>query len=257
MTPEPGTMNMPRPKRHLAAVVADLNTVEPELGFELAETYRRHYVDDPAGQFQGYQDTDPERAWGLAEWALRAGQGALFDWITANALLPEADPQPANPDRIDRHTVRDLGEIAAAYDTIQLQVDKADAGLNPLGLAKNVVPFDIDPTRIAAGETHFEQVYERALKAMDNAVAVFDHANSLSQSLRALQDSETDFARNTQARERDYKNRLIGRSVWNTDWMLIIPGGTFLYDPDQGLETFINTVSDVKIFFQTYAYSGN
>jgi hypothetical protein len=52
-------------------------------------------------------------------------------------------------------------------------------------------------------------------------------------------------------------SRLIGRSVWNTDWMLIIPGGTFLNNPDQGLETFVNSVSDIKIFFQTYAYSGN
>jgi len=48
-----------------------------------------------------------------------------------------------------------------------------------------------------------------------------------------------------------------GRSVWNTRWMLIIAGGTFHYDPDYGLETFINNVSDIKIFFQTYAISGN
>jgi hypothetical protein len=52
-------------------------------------------------------------------------------------------------------------------------------------------------------------------------------------------------------------SRLIGRSVWNTDWMLIIPGGTFLNNPDQGLDTFVNSVSDIRIFFQTYAYSGN
>jgi hypothetical protein len=52
-------------------------------------------------------------------------------------------------------------------------------------------------------------------------------------------------------------SRLIGRSVWNTDWMLIIPGGTFLADPEQGLDTFIDSVSDIKIFFQTYSYSGN
>ena len=39
--------------------------------------------------------------------------------------------------------------------------------------------------------------------------------------------------------------------------MLIIPGGTFLFNPDQGLDTFINSVSDIKIFFQTYSYSGN
>jgi hypothetical protein len=51
--------------------------------------------------------------------------------------------------------------------------------------------------------------------------------------------------------------RLIGRSVWNTDWVLIIPGGTFLANPNQGLETFVNSVSDILIFFQTYAYSGN
>ena len=52
-------------------------------------------------------------------------------------------------------------------------------------------------------------------------------------------------------------SRLIGRSVWNTDWMLIIPGGTLLNDPNQGLNTFINSVSDIKMFFQTYSYSGN
>jgi hypothetical protein len=52
-------------------------------------------------------------------------------------------------------------------------------------------------------------------------------------------------------------SRLIGRSVWNTDWMLIIPGGTFLFDSEEGLDTFIDSVSDIKIFFQTYAYSGN
>jgi hypothetical protein len=52
-------------------------------------------------------------------------------------------------------------------------------------------------------------------------------------------------------------SRLIGRSVWNTDWMLIIPGGTLLSDPELGLGGFVNSVSDIKIFFQTYSYSGN
>lgn len=52
-------------------------------------------------------------------------------------------------------------------------------------------------------------------------------------------------------------SRLIGRSVWNTRWLIIIPGRTLLADPDQGLDRFIANVSDVKLFFQTYAYSGN
>jgi hypothetical protein len=63
-------------------------------------------------------------------------------------------------------------------------------------------------------------------------------------------------------------SRLIGRSVWNTEWMLIIPGKTLLNDPNEGIERFIygaktsngrdgNGVKDIKIFFQTYSISGD
>ncbi|MFQ5343640.1 MAG: hypothetical protein ACE5F6_19030, partial [Anaerolineae bacterium] len=51
--------------------------------------------------------------------------------------------------------------------------------------------------------------------------------------------------------------RLIGRSVWNTEWVLIIPGATLLSDPQVGLERFIENVDDIYIYFQTYAYAGN
>jgi hypothetical protein len=88
-------------------------------------------------------------------------------------------------------------------------VDKADAGLNPLGIAKNAVPFDIDPALISAGQTHFEQIYDRALEAMDNTVTIFNHANQLSQALRGLQDSVNSFSRTATDRERDFKNRMI------------------------------------------------
>ena len=45
--------------------------------------------------------------------------------------------------------------------------------------------------------------------------------------------------------------------------MIIIPGGTLLADPDEGLQTLIDGIngnpgiSDIKLFFQTYSYSGN
>ncbi|KPA10811.1 hypothetical protein MHK_008982, partial [Candidatus Magnetomorum sp. HK-1] len=55
----------------------------------------------------------------------------------------------------------------------------------------------------------------------------------------------------------NYDSRLIGRSVWNTRWLLIIPGGTFHYSPNFGVRTFIDNVTDIKLFFQTYAISGN
>jgi hypothetical protein len=59
------------------------------------------------------------------------------------------------------------------------------------------------------------------------------------------------------AAEMTTDSRLIGRSVWNTDWLLIIPGGTLLYDANAGLDTFINSVTDIRLFFQTYSYAGN
>jgi hypothetical protein len=39
--------------------------------------------------------------------------------------------------------------------------------------------------------------------------------------------------------------------------MLIVPGASLGSDQSQGLDRFINSVTDIKIFFQTYAYSGN
>ena len=61
--------------------------------------------------------------------------------------------------------------------------------------------------------------------------------------------------------------RLVGRSVWNTRWLLIIPGRALLEDPDQGIERFIygpkvdgsytgDGVKDIKLFFQTYGIWG-
>ena len=52
-------------------------------------------------------------------------------------------------------------------------------------------------------------------------------------------------------------NRLVGRSVWNSQWKLVIPGKTLLHDPNEGLERFLQTVKDIKIHFVTYSFSGN
>jgi probable HAF family extracellular repeat protein len=179
-------------------------------------TYRLNYVDDPAGQWQGYKDTKADRGWGVTEWARRAGMGAYFDWLTGNTMLPSEDPNPAHTgiDKIDRKTVRELHEISAQYAEIQTRLDQADAGLNPLGLAKGVVPFDIDPSLVGgaagiAGKTHYEQIQERALKAMNNALSVWNEVNKSTEALRRNQDSVEQFTANVNDQERDYKNRLI------------------------------------------------
>jgi hypothetical protein len=52
-------------------------------------------------------------------------------------------------------------------------------------------------------------------------------------------------------------NRLVGRSVWNSQWKLVIPGRTLLNDPKEGLDRLIQTLTDIKLNFTTYSYSGN
>jgi len=254
-------------------------------------TYRQHYVEDPEEQWQGYKDVDQDRAWGVAGWASRSGQGAFFDWVVGNAILPPetveqtiTENQIATTDqtafvlsfihydpsidprvlqvfvndvlqdmgtydisttaipaphyvettvtfheglalndevsftliklaegiqRVDRTTVLELAEIAGQYQAVQAQADQANLGLNPLGIAKHEVPFDIDPQGIDDGQTHFEQTYAKAVQAMNNAIAVFNHANQSTMLLRRQQDTLSDFQRNIENSEADFNNRLI------------------------------------------------
>ncbi len=186
-------------------------------------TYRDRYVADPAGQWQGYRDTDTARAWGVDEWARRAGQGAYFDWLTANAILPAVHtaplsnpggPAPTGLQKIDRTTVPELTKIATAFDKIQTQMDQADRGLNPLGVTPGTVPFDIDPAFLIIGSgiqgtKHFEQIYERTIAAVNGARRIFDHANELTQRLRQTQISSDAFAQDVRDQENDFRSRLI------------------------------------------------
>ena len=202
-----------------------------KVGTEVVDlTYRSSYVEDPAGQWQGYKDTDPDRAWGLSEWGRRAGMGAYLDWVVGNSILPEEDPDPTHfgIQKIDRTTIDELDEVLAQYLAIQGQLDEADRGLNPLGLAKGVVPFDIDPALVDQGQTHFEQVLERAHTALDNAVRVWDFANQLNRMLRFNQDTVDELYDNTIDSEVDYNNQLI--EIFGTPYDADI-GATGLY-PD-------------------------
>jgi hypothetical protein len=52
-------------------------------------------------------------------------------------------------------------------------------------------------------------------------------------------------------------SRLIGRSVWNSRWKLVIPAQTLLADPKKGMQIFIDSVTNIKIHFETYSTAGN
>src|SRR5262249_32722545 len=186
-------------------------------------TYRQKYVEDPNAQWQGYTDSNKDRAWGVQEWARRAGQGAYFDWVTANALLPAVHPNHTleGIQKVDRSANSAIGVISANLNAIQAAFDSANKGQNPLGLSGNSLVFDIDPTFLEVGSTaqigtravqallHFDQIYERALKMLEQAVAVWDNANEDRNRLRQIATSEADFRNETFQEDLSYRNQLI------------------------------------------------
>ena len=60
----------------------------------------------------------------------------------------------------------------------------------------------------------------------------------------------------------DISYKLTGRSIWNTRWLMIIPGSELEgADPVEGVDVFINGTSgtgvrDIKFVFNGYGYSG-
>ncbi|MFH0881037.1 MAG: LamG domain-containing protein, partial [Lentisphaerota bacterium] len=111
--------------------------------------------------------------------------------------------------KIDRTTVKALTEIADNMAAVQESVNNADRGLNPLGLARASIPFDISPSEIESGNTHFEQILARAEKALNNAGSVFEAAQESGRLLRQQQKGAYEFEAATAGQELDYKRQLI------------------------------------------------
>ncbi len=203
----------------------------------VALEFRRQYRADPEKQFtnQGYLDetTDAEllkflsnngdffpnpgphnstgetgRAWGVHDWATRAATGAYLDWAVAASLLP-AQSDDVGLKKVDRTTVLELDEVAANLREITQEIDLVDSGLNPLGMARTVVPFDIDPEALLDGTTHFEQTQDKAINAIGNAAAVLSFANQSRNRLREQQDELEAFQNNIENEEFRFKSRLI------------------------------------------------
>ncbi len=206
---------------------ADAAAARAQAGADTVDlTYRASYVEDPAGQWQGYTDTDADRAWGVQGWARRAGQAAVFDWAVANALLPAEDPDRTGIQKIDRTTVGAIKKISANMAEIQATYDDANNGFNPLGIDSETVPFDVSPAALDAGrftKTHFEQIADRADQALANAFRVFDHASSHRDRVRKQQNTSDKFAIETREQDRDFRSRL--KEIFGTPYSGLIGTG--------------------------------
>jgi prepilin-type N-terminal cleavage/methylation domain-containing protein len=93
----------------------------------------------------------------------------------------------------------------------QTALDNAEGALTPLGLSEGSLSFDIDPNLVvgANAKGHFEQVYERAKVALNNAVASFDDAKGVTQLMRSEQDSLEDFQTEVERQEMAFNSALI------------------------------------------------
>lgn len=186
-------------------------------------TFRSRYSEAADSKLSGYTDSNQERAWGVTEWGRRVAHAALFDWVTANALLPLRDPDPTHEgvQRLDRLSVSEIGEIAANLSAIQVTLDAANSGLNAIGLDPDVLPFDLDPTFLDVGSTaqvgtrpvqglsHYEQIFERAQEAMRNAGTALDLANDKKARLRQISISAEQLRQQAVAQDLEFRNRLI------------------------------------------------
>ncbi len=176
-------------ERKFAAAAALLARTSQQIA---ALTHRQVYRDDPAQGWGHLRDTaarpgsspPDKRDWGLDEWTSRSAQGSFFHWVTGNALLVAEDTVNTGVQKIDRTTVLELDELPGAAENLQATMDNANAHLNPLGLSPGAIAFDISPARMQAGESHYEQIYGRALRSVLNARGSFDQAARMTRLLR-------------------------------------------------------------------------
>ncbi len=200
-------------ERKFAAAAASVATTAEQV---CTLTHRKAWDDDEAGWTQ-YRDgvdnpqTGITRQWGLDEWTSRSAQGAYYHWVTGNAILPDVDPNPLHTgiEKVDRSTVPELGSLVASANAIQAAADNASARLNPLGLSSGAIAFDISPTELRAGHSHFEQVYDRALRSVLNAKGSFDQAAKMTRLLRNQENQVDDYNSAIVDQERAFNYSLI------------------------------------------------
>jgi len=179
--------------------------------------------------------------------------------INAGAVTATGGVSPADP-TISFLDGAALGATPHIY-LIPVGVDSMRSP--PLGDASSIRTWTIDDVTIplpfniggSAGSTKL--AYQSADSLSEELFAIRKHqafrpVSSASAFTPSLYGSGGQLARSQFT-----NNRLIGRSVWNSRWKLIIPGTELLSNPKEGLDRFIRSVRDVKVYFVTYSYSGN
>jgi hypothetical protein len=169
--------------------------------------------------------------------------------------------------------IRSVGITFEGYRDLGLAATTR-AYLVPVGLDVMYVPNsnDLDsrewsvrdqkiPVPLPFGKSDMEDASWLPLQSLDGAEGqVRRHSR-----MRVYHDAGT-----VDASKQNKDSRLFGRSVWNTKWLLVIPGESLLNPSEEGIQRLIHGkkvpgtnkrdnhgISDIKLTFETYSYSGN
>jgi len=181
----------------------------------VALVHRKSYSDDTSIGWTNLRDTavspatGEARNWGLDEWTSRSAQGSFYHWVTGNSLLPSEDSVNAGVQKIDRSTVPELDQLVTAAHGFQTAIDNANAHLNPLGLSPEAIAFDISPSELKNGKSHYEQIGDRALGAVLNARSAFTQAAKMTRLLRNQENQVTDKNTAIEDQEAAFEGQLI------------------------------------------------
>lgn len=198
-------------RKFAAAAAALARTSVDVLDFTARRNHAHGQEHGWANMYDGKYNssTGLTRHWGTDEWSSRAFQGTYYNWVSANAILPDVDTEHEGIQKIDRTTVPELDELVTSANRILALSAGEQAHLNPLGIAPDAMTFDISPSEMAAGKSHFEQIYDRAVQAALNAKGAFQLAGKMNQMLREQNNSIDDYNEAVSRQEDAFEYQLI------------------------------------------------
>ena len=157
----------------------------------------------------------------------------------------------------------DPNALAATPYVYLIPVGQDSMRSPPLGDSSAIRSWNVDdvtiplPFNISAADFSSTPFYTSASSLSEPLFAVRAHQAFRPVSTTTVFNTSI-YGANGALQPSQYTNkRLIGRSIWNSQWKLVIPGRNLLADPNQGLDRFIMSVRDVKLYFITYSYAGN
>src|SRR5262249_24392138 len=123
----------------------------------------------------------------------------------------------------------------------------------PLGDANTIRSWNVDdvavplPFNVSAADFSSTPFYTAANSLSEPLFAVRKHQAFRPVSTTSVFTTSIYGATGSLQPSQYTNKRLIGRSVWNSKWKLVIPGASLLADPNLGLDRFIQSVKDVHL----------